>query len=162
MNQWVLIIIIGVLNMASPFALHIFPPAAPFVRRDLDLSVVEAQWSVTAFIVVLAISMIVFGPLADRFDRKRLVLGGSAVFTVGCIIAAVAPNLFVLIIGRSLQAVGAASASVVARAIAASVFVVNCDERHILAMPPSDGLRPIADQAWRATLQSSRPYCLPL
>lgn len=125
MNQWLLFVIIALLNMASPFAMHIFPPAAPFVRRDLGLSVVEAQWSVTAFIAVLAVSMIVFGPLADRYDRKRLVLGGSAVFSAGCILAAVAPNVALLIVGRSLQAIGSASASVVARAVAASVFDRN-------------------------------------
>ncbi len=122
MNQRLLIVIIGVLNMASPFALHIFPPAAPFVRRELDLTVSEAQWSVTAFAAFLAIAMIVFGPLADRYDRKRLVLAGSALFSAGCIIAALAPNVIVLVVGRSLQAVGAASASVVARSIAATVF----------------------------------------
>ena len=122
MNQWLIIIIIAVLNMASPFALHVYPPAAPFVRRDLDLSVSEAQWSVTAFAFFLAVAMIVFGPLADRYDRKKLVLAGSALFSAGCIVAALAPNVIVLIVGRSLQAIGAASASVVARSIAATIF----------------------------------------
>lgn len=122
MNQRFIIFILAMLNTVSPFALHIFPPAAPFVRREFDISVAAAQWSVSIYPLILALTMLALGPLVDRYGRSNLLYLGVGLFSIGCVICAFAPDLQVLIIGRSFQAAGAAAGSVIARALAADLF----------------------------------------
>ena len=55
-----------------------------------------------------------YGTASDRFGRKRVILIGLAVFAAGSFLAAAAPSLFWLIVGRSLQGAGAVSAAVTA------------------------------------------------
>jgi MFS family permease len=55
-----------------------------------------------------------FGLASDRFGRKRVILLGLVVFAAGSFVAAAAPNLTWLIVGRSLQGAGAISAAVTA------------------------------------------------
>ena len=102
--------------------MHVFPPAAPFVRREFDISMAAAQWSVSIYSIVLALAMLALGPLVDRYGRGKLLYLGVGLFSMGCVVCAFAPDLQVLIIGRSLQAAGAAAGSVIARALAADLF----------------------------------------
>ena len=66
--------------------------------------------------------MLVFGPLSDRFGRRRLLLGGLVVFTLGSAICWRARSLEILVAGRIVQAVGAGAATTISRAIAADIF----------------------------------------
>ena len=116
------LVVLALANMASPFAMQIFPPAAPFVRDAFGTSIAETQWSVTAFSLVLAIALLAFGPLSDRYDHRKLLLIGFATFCVGSVIGAVADGLGVLILGRALQAVGAGAGAVIARSAAATLY----------------------------------------
>ena len=102
--------------------MHVFPPAAPFVRREFDISMAAAQWSVSIYSIVLALAMLALGPLVDRYGRGKLLYLGVGLFSMGCVVCAFAPDLQVLIIGRSLQAAGASAGSVIARALAADLF----------------------------------------
>jgi MFS family permease len=61
-----------------------------------------------------AILQIPFGLASDRFGRKRVIILGLAVFAVGSFLAAAAPSLGWLIVGRALQGAGAVSAAVTA------------------------------------------------
>jgi hypothetical protein len=76
----------------------------------------------SSFFVAFALGRVLAGPLSDRFGRKRLVLGGLAVFAAGSVLCAFADTLSFLILGRVIQALGACTASVLSRAIARDLF----------------------------------------
>lgn len=79
------------------------------ISSDLGTSVQGVQVAITTFLLVMAALMIPASKLTDRFGRRRLFLVGLAVYGVGALTAAVAPNLAVLMIGYSLlQGVGTA------------------------------------------------------
>jgi MFS family permease len=79
------------------------------ISRDLGTSVQGVQVAITTFLLVMAALMIPGSKLTDRFGRRRLFLIGLAVYGVGALTAAIAPNLAVLMIGYSLlQGVGTA------------------------------------------------------
>ncbi|WP_448003947.1 MFS transporter [Agromyces bauzanensis] len=79
------------------------------MSEDLGTSVQGIQVAITLFLLVMAALMIPASKLTDRFGRKRMFIAGLAVYGVGALTSAIAPNLGVLIIGNSiLEGVGTA------------------------------------------------------
>src|SRR4051794_22351870 len=79
------------------------------ISDDLDTTVKGVQTAITLFLLIMAILMIPCSKLTDRWGRKRCFLWGLAVYGLGALISAIAPNLGVLIIGNSvLEGVGTA------------------------------------------------------
>ncbi|MDO5735058.1 MAG: MFS transporter [Propionibacteriaceae bacterium] len=82
--------------------------ALPVIIGDLDLSLTEAQWINSLYSVVFAALLLTFGRLGDRFGRRRLMIGGVAIFMLGSILAAMATSGDLLIASRAVQGVGGA------------------------------------------------------
>lgn len=70
--------------------------------------------AIGAYGLTQALLQIPFGWWSDRFGRKRLIYIGLVIFAIGSFIAAVAPDIYVVILGRILQGAGAISAAVIA------------------------------------------------
>ena len=101
----------------SPFATDMYIPALPAIARDLGASTAEVQLSLTAFLVAFAIGQIVIGPISDGTGRRRVLLGGTALFALASIACAVAPDAATLVVARVAQGLGGAAGSVAARAM---------------------------------------------
>jgi MFS family permease len=84
-------------------------PAMPFIRRDLHTSTTWATWIFSAYLLVTVAATAVTGRLADQFGKRRLLLLTLSIFFAGSIVAALAPNIAVLIFARSAQAAGAST-----------------------------------------------------
>lgn len=78
--------------------------ALPSVVEDLDASVASATWLITAYLVVMASVQPLAGKLGDGIGRRRLILGGLAVFGLVSVGAALAPNVWVVLGFRVGQA----------------------------------------------------------
>jgi MFS family permease len=79
------------------------------IADDLNTTVQGVQTAITLFLLTMAILMIPCSKLTDRWGRKRCLVGGLALYGVGAILSAVAPNLGVLILGNSIfEGVGTA------------------------------------------------------
>lgn len=74
-----------------------------------EASNAQLSWAINAFSIVLASTVVLGSAVADRYGRKRVAVSGSLVFALGSIIAGTAPNIAVLILGRCVQALGAAA-----------------------------------------------------
>jgi MFS family permease len=81
-------------------------PLVPAIAADFQVSLSEAQWSLTVALLAGAVSAPVMGRLADGPRRRATMVGGLAVVTAGGVLAALAPGLGVLVVGRALQGVG--------------------------------------------------------
>jgi len=81
-------------------------PLVPAVSRDLGVSLSDAQWSLTATLLVGAVSAPIMGRLGDGRWRREAIAGGVVVVLLGCALAAVAPSLPLLVAGRAMQGVG--------------------------------------------------------
>jgi EmrB/QacA subfamily drug resistance transporter len=82
--------------------------AVPSVAADLGGTVGDIQWVVNAYYVTLVALVLVAGAVGDLVGHRRVFLAGMALFTVGALACAVAPSMWVLIVGRGIQGVGAA------------------------------------------------------
>jgi EmrB/QacA subfamily drug resistance transporter len=82
--------------------------AVPRIRSDFNAGVTSLEWIVAGYIVSFAGLLFTGGVLGDRYGRKRALLTGVGVFAAGAVVAATAPNVQILILGRVIQGVGAA------------------------------------------------------
>ena len=78
--------------------------------------------TLTIFFLMFAVSIVIFGPLSDKYGRKPILVFGSAIFTVASIFCATATNIYVLLAGRFFEGVGAGAVITVATAIIKDSF----------------------------------------
>lgn len=97
--------------------------AIPSIVDDLGITSTEVQWVQETYTLVFASLLLVFGTLADRIGRKRLLLVGVAVFTVASVLAALAASGELLIASRLVQGVGGAMI------LPASLSIINATFR---------------------------------
>lgn len=80
--------------------------ALPIITQKLHGTAIEAFWSGTSFLVTSAVFQPVVAGLSHVLGRKELVLGSALFFAVGSIVAAVATNFTMMLVGRSIQGIG--------------------------------------------------------
>ena len=79
------------------------------IQNTFHAGIAALQWVVTSYALAFAALMLTFGTLGDHLGRRRMMVAGLAVFTVGSIIGAVANSTAVLIAGRVVMGIGAAA-----------------------------------------------------
>src|SRR5262249_3110207 len=92
------------------------------IGTALGASVTDLQWTVDAYVVVLAGFMLFFGSVADRIGRRRVFLTGLALFALGSLLCSVSPTLEWLVASRMVQAFGGSMLNPVAMSIITNVF----------------------------------------
>lgn len=96
--------------------------ALPSIRRDLHASVSGLQWTIDAYVIVLASLLLLSGSTADRLGRRRIFQLGLLVFVSASLLCSLAPSLGWLIAARALQGVGGSMLNPVAMSIITNVF----------------------------------------
>jgi len=96
--------------------------ALPSIRRDLHASVSGLQWTIDAYVLVIASLLLLSGSTADRLGRRRTFQVGLALFSAGSLLCSLAPTLGWLIAARALQGVGGSMLNPVAMSIITNVF----------------------------------------
>ncbi|MER7913083.1 MFS transporter [Streptomyces sp. NPDC096068] len=96
--------------------------ALPALQEDLDVGVAAASWVPNAFLLAFGGLLLLAGRLGDVLGHRKVFLGGILLVVVASLIAGLAPNLEVLLVGRALQGAGAAVAGPTGLALLALVF----------------------------------------
>lgn len=106
----------------GPISTLLLIPALPAIRDEFGAPTAAVQAVISVFLLTFAIGIPLAGPLSDRYGRRPLVLGGLGLFIAGSALAAVAPTLKWLVVGRVIQGVGCAANATVARAILGDLY----------------------------------------
>src|SRR5947209_10338390 len=96
--------------------------ALPSIHRDLGASIQALEWTVNAYVLSYAVFLLTGAALGDRFGRKRLFIGGIALFTLSSAAAALAPTSGTLIAARAVQGLGAAIVTPLTLTLLANAF----------------------------------------
>jgi len=96
--------------------------ALPSLQRDFHSSLSGLQWTIDAYLIVLASLLLLSGSTADRIGRRRVFQAGLALFSVGSVLCSLAPSLDLLVAARVVQAVGGSMLNPVAMSIITNVF----------------------------------------
>ena len=121
-NSFGLVVLLGTLTAFDPLTIDMYLPAFGQIEKDFATSIANVELSITTFFIGMAFGQLIYGPLADRFGRRKPLLLGMLVYffaTLGC---ALSPNIFVFIAFRLLQALGGCAGMVISRAIIRDLF----------------------------------------
>jgi multidrug resistance protein len=86
----------------------VLTPALPQLSRDFGISEGQAQWTISIFLVGYAIGQLPYGPIANRFGRKKAIYIGICLMLVGSVLAISISSFWSLVLGRFIQALGSA------------------------------------------------------
>src|SRR5437763_4272348 len=120
-SRLMLLMLVAMTGVA-PISLYMLVPALPMLANLFSRDISVAQMTVSLYMVGIACSQIIMGPLSDRFGRRPVLLGGIGLMvaaSAACIFAETLPQL---IAARFLQALGGASGMVISRAIIRDLY----------------------------------------
>ncbi|MGO0631790.1 multidrug effflux MFS transporter [Pseudomonas sp. SAR267] len=112
-----MVLILGALSAFGPLAIDFYLPAFPAMAQAFATDEKHVQATLAAYFLGLSIGQLAYGPVADRFGRRKPLLFGVALFTLASLACAYAPNLDTLIVARFVQALGGCAGMVLSRAI---------------------------------------------
>ncbi|RWG50564.1 MAG: Bcr/CflA family efflux MFS transporter [Mesorhizobium sp.] len=118
-------VVLGLLSAIGPFAIDMYLPALPSIGEDLKAGTAAVQMSLLIFFLSMGFGQIVVGPISDIVGRKLPLYVGLALFMVGGVGSAMAPNIEWLIAFRFLQGLGASAGMAVPRAIVRDLHTGN-------------------------------------
>jgi DHA1 family bicyclomycin/chloramphenicol resistance-like MFS transporter len=119
------ILILGAVSALGPLSIDMYLPSLPAIGRELGADAASVQMTATAYFIGLAFGQVMYGPISDRFGRKKPLLFGLALYTIASIGCALAPGVNALIALRALQALGGCAGMVITRAMVRDRFPVD-------------------------------------
>ena len=117
-----LLLLLGALTAFAPLSIDMYLPALPMLELEFDTPTEMVQLSLTSFFIAFALGQVIYGPLADRFGRKKPLYAGLLIFTIASVGCAIAPTVGFLIAMRFFQGLGACAGAVLARAMVRDLF----------------------------------------
>ena len=120
-----LILILGSLTALSPFSIDMYLPTFPAIAKDLATSVSKVSLSLSGFFIGISLGQLLYGPLLDRFGRKKPLYIGLSVYILASIGCALSHSIGTLIFLRFIQALGSCAATVVSVTLVRDLFPVE-------------------------------------
>jgi MFS transporter, DHA1 family, multidrug resistance protein len=118
----VLLLTLTMTSSLGMVASTIYVPSIPAIAGAFDTSIPRVQLTFVAYLLAFAASMLVLGPLSDRYGRRRTIICGLALSSISSVACAVSPTIDFLIAARVIQGIGACAGLVVGRAITREVW----------------------------------------
>jgi DHA1 family bicyclomycin/chloramphenicol resistance-like MFS transporter len=117
-----LALLLGGLAMFGPFSIDTIFPAFPAMGAELGADKLQMQQTISVYLVAYALMSIVHGPLSDAIGRRRVIIGGLAVFTLASVACALSTDLPTLLFFRAVQGLSAGVGLIVGRAVIRDVL----------------------------------------
>jgi DHA1 family bicyclomycin/chloramphenicol resistance-like MFS transporter len=112
-----LTVIAALLAMIGPFSIDAYLPSFPDIEIEFGISRAILSQSLAVYLVAFAVSTLAWGPLADRFGRRLVILISMALYTLGSIGCALAENAEVFMLLRVVQGLAASGGFIAGRAM---------------------------------------------
>ncbi|MBR9979524.1 MAG: multidrug effflux MFS transporter [Desulfatitalea sp.] len=114
--------LLALLTAFPALSTDMYLPALPYLRSLWNVPLMVVNLTLICFFLTYCLLMLVYGPISDRFGRRRPLLVGVGIFIVASGMCALADSVHTLIAARILQASGAAAASALSLAISKDLF----------------------------------------
>ena len=117
-----LAVMLTLLVAFGPVCTDLYLASLPDMAREFKTDTAMVQLTLSAFVIGFAVMQLGYGPLSDRFGRRRVIMGGVVLYVIASLFCVVAPTIEALIAGRFVQALGACCGPVVGRAVVRDIF----------------------------------------
>ncbi|MCR0985218.1 multidrug effflux MFS transporter [Roseomonas populi] len=154
--------LLALVTFSGTVAMYVFVPALTDASAALGASQGVLQLTISLYVLGLALGQPIYGPLADRFGRRPVLMAGLTLYTLAGFAALLAPNAETLVVARLFQALGGCSGVVLGRAIvrdtagakeaAQRLALLNLMVTVGPGLAPLLGSAAVATAGWRAAL----------
>lgn len=121
-NRTVLILLLGALAAMGPFSIDMYIPGFPEMAAQFGVAETRVAFTMTTYFIGIALGQLVYGPLIDKYGRKRPLLYALVLYLVSSVGCALAPSIGALAALRFFQALGGSAGMVVSTAIITDVY----------------------------------------
>ena len=118
----ILILLIGSIVAIGPFTIDMYLPGFLSIANDFGVEEHKISYTLTSYFIGISIGQLFYGPILDRFGRKKPLLIGLSIYLLASLCIAISPNLPFFVAMRFIQALGASSGIVASFAIIRDKF----------------------------------------
>lgn len=116
-SRFKFIFFIVVTSSIGQIAAELYIPSLPYISHDFQVSSSLVQLSIAVFLLGMSLPGILFGYISDFFGRRKILLIATTISGCGTLLCLIAPNIYILIIGRFIQGLGFSGVGSLSRAI---------------------------------------------
>lgn len=152
---------LAAMTAIAPLSTDMYLPSLPEIARLLDATPAQVQLTLSSYLAGYAVGQIVYGPLADHYGRKPVLLAALGLFATASLACALSVSIEILIAARFAQAFGGCGGVVLARAIVRDLYSGPRAARELSLMGAITAIAPITAPlaggllqtfaGWRAT-----------
>jgi DHA1 family bicyclomycin/chloramphenicol resistance-like MFS transporter len=117
-----MLVFVTLLTAFPMLSTDLYLPAIPLIQEQLNTTVGMVNLTLVVFFIFMSVSTLICGPLSDRFGRKPVLLYGIALFLVSSVACTLSVGIYMLILARVFQAMGAGAGMAVSSAIVKDFF----------------------------------------
>lgn len=123
MSPLLIVALLAMLLGIQPITTDLYLPTLPGLAAELGSPMTRTQLTLSALLFAFGLSQLFLGPVADRFGRRPVLLGGLSLYLAASLGAALAPGIDALVAWRALQGAGMGASVVCARAMVRDLYV---------------------------------------
>jgi len=137
------VLVLGALSAIGPFSIDMYLPGFPAIARDLNTDIAHVGLSLTSYFIGISVGQMIYGPLMDRFGRRKPLMLGLSVYIAAALGCAFSPSISFLITMRLLLALGGCVGMAGARTVVRDLFSGNEAARVLSTLVLVFGVSPI-------------------
>lgn len=124
-NKTYLVILLGILAALSPFTIDMYLPAFGRIAEDFGTDEKHVAFTLTSYFAGIAAGQLLYGPIVDKYGRKKPLLTGLFIYSIAAFGCALSPDIWTMIGMRLLQALGGCVGMVASNAVISDVYEPN-------------------------------------
>ncbi|WZL89955.1 multidrug effflux MFS transporter [Salinimicrobium sp. 3283s] len=121
-REKIILLVLGTLIALGPFSIDMYLPGFESIAEEFSITKAQVGFSLTSYFIGIALGQLAYGPIMDRYGRKRPLLIGLVIYAIAAMSCFYSPNLTWLIISRFFLAVGASAGMVASKAVVRDIF----------------------------------------
>ena len=142
-QQNTVLVVLGALSAIAPFSVDMYLPGFPAIARDLRTDVAHVGLTLTSYFIGLSMGQLVFGPVIDRYGRKKPLMVGLLVYILAAVGCTFSPSIYYLIGLRLFLAMGCCVGMVGGSSVIRDLFSGREVARALSMMMTIFGVAPI-------------------
>ena len=138
-----LVLFIAMMNMFIPLSTDLYMPALPSMSEVWGVPSSLTNLTLVAFFFFYAVGTLFWGPMSDKYGRKKILQTGAAIYTAASLLCALSVNVYMLIAARVVQGIGAGAITSVSMALVKDCFSGRQRETILAIVQTVSGLAPM-------------------
>jgi len=137
------ILVLAALSALGPFSVDMYLPGFPAIAAGLKTNIAHVALSLTSYFIGMSVGQLAYGPVMDRYGRRRPLIVGLVMYVVAALGCAFSPSIYFLIALRLFQALGGCVGLAGSRAVVRDLFSANEIARVLSMLMMVFGIAPI-------------------